>query len=252
MINILKKSPIERLCASVSITPHEMALALADLNPSMRIGDVPQDKFEQVESARTHIARAIRLHSGVKTSKDEPYRAGDIFLASFPFMEAGTPEAIIKAVTDTIDDLRGTKNWEEKALNLGGRDLVRYIKETSRSGRGQHRKLDEEQGNMKMMGLLVLLLVKKIRHNRIHSGRRTKPFSHLPRHGSADEGERDIAKRASQIHVYAKNISRITGSKPGRLTSQHALYSRGCNPHTSPTSKIYSPLLIVINRYKQD
>lgn len=53
MINILKKSPIERLCASVSITPHEMALALAGLNPSMRIGDVPQDKFEQVESART-------------------------------------------------------------------------------------------------------------------------------------------------------------------------------------------------------
>lgn len=163
MINILKKSPIERLCASVSITPHEMALALAGLNPSMRIGDVPQDKFEQVESARTMIARAIWLHSGRKAGKDEPYRAGDIFLASFPFIEAGTPEAIITAVTDAIDDLRGTKNWEEKALNLGGRRLVSHIKETSRSGRGQYkyRKLDEEQGNMKMMGLLVLLLVKK-------------------------------------------------------------------------------------------
>lgn len=161
MINILKKSPIERLCASVSITPHEMALALAGLNPSMRIGDVPQDKFEQVESARTMIARAIWLHSGKKAGKDEPYRAGDIFLASFPFIEAGTPEAIITAVTDAIDDLRGTKNWEEKALNLGGRRLVSHIKETSRSGRGQYRKLDEEQGNMKMMGLLVLLLVKK-------------------------------------------------------------------------------------------
>ncbi|EMQ9343617.1 hypothetical protein WI367_004304 [Escherichia coli] len=161
MINILKKSPIERLCASVSITPHEMALALAGLNPSMKIGDVPQDKFEQVESARTMIARAIWLHSGKKAGKDEPYRAGDIFLASFPFIEAGTPEAIITAVTDAIDDLRGTKNWEEKALNLGGRRLVSHIKETSRSGRGQYRKLDEEQGNMKMMGLLVLLLVKK-------------------------------------------------------------------------------------------
>ncbi|MCV5768439.1 hypothetical protein OFN22_33650, partial [Escherichia coli] len=76
----------------------------------------------------------------------------DIFLVSFPFIEAGTPEAIITAVTDAIDDLRGTKNWEEKALNLGGRRLVSHIKETSRSGRGQYRKLDEEQGNMKMMG----------------------------------------------------------------------------------------------------
>lgn len=120
MINILKKSPIERLCASVSITPHEMALALAGLNPSMRIGDVPQDKFEQVESARTMIARAIWLHSGKKAGKDEPYRAGDIFLASFPFIEAGTPEAIITAVTDAIDDLRGTKNWKKKHLILVG------------------------------------------------------------------------------------------------------------------------------------
>lgn len=33
MKDILRKSPIERLCVSVSITPQEMALALAGVEP---------------------------------------------------------------------------------------------------------------------------------------------------------------------------------------------------------------------------
>jgi hypothetical protein len=54
--------------------------------------------------------------------------------------------------------------WEEKACNLCGLHLVNYIKETNRSGRRQHRKQDEEDGTMKMMGLLIQLLVKKTAH----------------------------------------------------------------------------------------
>lgn len=60
--------------------------------------------------------------------------------------------------------MRGTKGWEEKARNLGGLQLVNYIKETNRSGRGQHRKQDEENGTMKMMGLIVHLLIKNQAH----------------------------------------------------------------------------------------
>ena len=161
MNNILRKSPIERLCSSVSITPHEMAVALAGLNPSMRISDVPEENFEYVDFVRTHLARAIKVYRGEKTSKDEPCHALDIFLASYPFIDTNTPEIIVQKISEAIDDLRGTKGWEEKARNLGGLQLVNYIKETNRSGRGQHRKQDEENGTMKMMGLIVHLLIKK-------------------------------------------------------------------------------------------
>lgn len=129
MNNILRKSPIERLCSSVSITPHEMAVALAGLNPSMRISDVPEENFEYVDFVRTHLARAIKVYRGEKTSKDEPCHALDIFLASYPFIDTNTPEIIVQKISEAIDDLRGTKGWEEKARNLGGLQLVNYIKE---------------------------------------------------------------------------------------------------------------------------
>ncbi len=161
MKGILRKSPIERLCVSVSITPHEMALALAGLSPSMRISDVPSENFEYVEFVRTSIARAIKVHRGVKTSKDEAWHALDVLLASYSFIDQDTPDIIVQKVSEAIDDLRGTKGWEDKARSLGGLQLVNYIKDTNRSGRGQHRKQDEENGTMKMMGVLIHLLIKK-------------------------------------------------------------------------------------------
>lgn len=161
MKDILRKSPIERLCASVSITPQEMALALAGLNPLLRISDVPTEHSEYVDMTRKSIARALKVHRDKKVSTDEACNALDILLAAFPFIEDSTPEIIVQKITEAIDDLRGTKGWEEKARNLGGLRLVNYIKDTNRSGRGQHRKQDEEDGTMKMMGVLIQLLVKK-------------------------------------------------------------------------------------------
>ncbi|EBL3413419.1 hypothetical protein BKE76_19465 [Salmonella enterica] len=127
----------------------------------MRISDVPSENHEYVDFVRTHIARAIKVHRGEKTSKDEACHALDIFLAAYPFIDTNTPEVIVQKISEAIDDLRGTKGWEEKARNLGGLQLVSYIKETNRSGRGQHRKQVEENGTMKMMGLLIHLLIKK-------------------------------------------------------------------------------------------
>lgn len=161
MKNIIRKSPIERLCVSVSITPHEMALALAGLNPSMRLSDVPEEYSGYVDFVRTGLARAIKVHRGEKTSKDEACHSLDILLASYSYIEEDTPEIIIEKINEAIDDLRGTKGWEDKARNLGGLSLVKHIKETNRSGRGQHRKADEEKGTMKMMGILIHLLIKK-------------------------------------------------------------------------------------------
>ncbi|WP_314141010.1 hypothetical protein [Buttiauxella noackiae] len=172
MKDILRKSPIERLCVSVSITPQEMALALAGLNPSMRISDVPPEHSDYVELTRRSIARALKVYMDKKIATDEACNALDILLAAFPFIEETTPEIITQKVREAIDDLRGTKGWEDKARSLGGLHLVNYIKDTNRSGRGQHRKQDEEAGTMKMMGVLIHLLVKKSGESSyINSGR---------------------------------------------------------------------------------
>lgn len=75
MNNILRKSPIERLCSSVSITPHEMAVALAGLNPSMRISDVPEENFEYVDLSELilpELSRCTEVKKLVKTSLAMP------------------------------------------------------------------------------------------------------------------------------------------------------------------------------------
>lgn len=118
MNNILRKSPIERLCSSVSITPHEMAVALAGLNPSMRISDVPEENFEYVDFVRTHLARAIKVYRGEKTSKDEPCHALDIFLASYPFIDTNTPEIIVQKISEAIDDCVAPRAGKKKPETL--------------------------------------------------------------------------------------------------------------------------------------
>jgi transposase-like protein len=121
MKDILRKSPIERLCVSVSITPQEMALALAGLNPLTRISDVPEEYYDYVDHTRRAIARALKVYRDKKITTDEACNALDILLAAFPFVEESTPEIITQKVTEAIDDLRGTKGWD---WPLNSRQLV--------------------------------------------------------------------------------------------------------------------------------
>lgn len=116
MEDILRKSPIERLCASVSITPQEMALALAGLNPLMRISDVPPEHSDYVDLTRKSIARALKVHRDKKITTDEACNALDILLAAFPFVEESTPEIIAQKVTEAIDDLRAQKDGKRKPV----------------------------------------------------------------------------------------------------------------------------------------
>ncbi|MFC7510044.1 hypothetical protein ACFQUX_28460 [Pantoea stewartii] len=46
-------------------------------------------------------------------------------------------------------------------MAFGGRTLVELVAQVRKSGRGQHRKSDEEVGTFKMMGLLLQLLAQK-------------------------------------------------------------------------------------------
>lgn len=134
MRDIIRKTPIERLCVSVSISPLEMALALAGLNPNMRIGDVPSEHFEYVDMVRKALAKALRIYRNEKTATDEACHALDVLLAAFLFTDPSTPEIIIQKIEEAIDDLRGTKGWEDKARKLGGLALIRHIKDTNKSG----------------------------------------------------------------------------------------------------------------------
>lgn len=161
MRDIIRKTPIERLCVSVSISPLEMALALAGLNPNMRIGDVPSEHFEYVDMVRKALAKALRIYRNEKTATDEACHALDVLLAAFLFTDPSTPEIIIQKIEEAIDDLRGTKGWEDKARKLGGLALIRHIKDTNKSGRGLHRREDEAESTDKLMAMLIKLLAEK-------------------------------------------------------------------------------------------
>lgn len=161
MVSLLDKSPIDFLVSSASIEPQEMGLVMVGLNPNMRMTDVPSGLKGHVDTIRRCIARAIEAYTGNKVNTNTPCLALDVLLAGYPFINESTPKVVTLRIEEAIDRVRGKELGKEKAEALGGIGLYNFIEETNKSGRGQHRKKDEDIGTLKMMGLLIKLITKK-------------------------------------------------------------------------------------------
>ncbi|MBT0730763.1 hypothetical protein [Rosenbergiella nectarea] len=161
MSSLLDKSPIDFLVSSAAITPQEMSLVMVGLNPNMGMTYVPKELKSHVDTIRYCISSAVSAYTSDKIKTTTPCLALDILLAGYPFINESTPKVVIFRIEEAINRVRGTEKGKERAEALGGIGLYNYIQETNKSGRGQHRKKDEDTGTLKMMGLLIKLLSEK-------------------------------------------------------------------------------------------
>jgi len=161
MKSFSKRTPFERLCQLVTVTPHEVALAIAGINPAFKIGEVPEDSREMVYSLRKAISRALKNHLNQHVSTDNDVDATLVFASAFLFIDESTPNTIVEKINNCINLISSTNQWESILYNLGGIALRAEGESRRKSGRGLHRKQDEDEANMKMIAVLIHLLIKK-------------------------------------------------------------------------------------------
>lgn len=161
MENFSKKTPLERLTQLVAVTPHEVALSLAGLNPAFRISEVPDEIRPFVHSVRQAIARALKNHLKKHVATDEAIDASLVFASAYLFIEPTTPDIITTKIGESVDWLSRFNNWRVSLYELGGLALLDDVAARKKSGRGQHRKDDEQHNTDKLIALLVMLLVQK-------------------------------------------------------------------------------------------
>lgn len=161
-MKILNRNAFERLAAQRLVTIAEVVNSLYSINPNIKTKDLDEEYAEAVQDTRKSVTRNIRylkIHVG---SVNEELDADLAFAAAYDYIMHGvTPEEIIERIKEGIIAFHYSNNWERYMMGFGGRALVDIVAQVRKTGRGQHRKSDEEVGTLKMMGLLIRLLAEK-------------------------------------------------------------------------------------------
>ncbi|EPA9245327.1 hypothetical protein [Yersinia enterocolitica] len=201
MVKLLSSGVFERLISQRLVTINEVVNSLYGLNPNTKTIDLPNEISEEAQDIKKIISRNIRstgLHIGsVNTEID----ADLIFAACIDYIREGiTPPEIIGRVREAVMEFVYVNDWEKYIFAFGGRTLVDDIAKIRKTGRGQHRKTDEEAGTLKMMGLLIKLLAEK--HPTQKYGTSEKP--------TISEIYKDILDVIQKENATAKGVGRST------------------------------------------
>ncbi|EBP0012578.1 hypothetical protein HX37_17540 [Salmonella enterica] len=161
-MKILNINAFERLASQRLVTISEVVNALYGLNPNVKTKDLDPDITEEVQDIRKTITRNIRYLKIHVSSVNDELDSDLVFAAAHDYMMQGiTPEVIIERGKNAIVTFFYANDWQKYMMAFGGRSLVDEVAQIRKTGRGQHRKTDEETGTLKMMGLLIKLLAEK-------------------------------------------------------------------------------------------
>ncbi|EAP3677015.1 hypothetical protein EAP82_23565 [Salmonella enterica] len=161
-MKILNINAFERLASQRLVTISEVVNALYGLNPNVKTKDLDPVITEEVQDIRKTITRNIRYLKIHVSSVNDELDSDLVFAAAHDYMRQGiTPEIIIERGKSAIVTFFYTNDWQRYMMAFGGRSLVDEVAQIRKTGRGQHRKTDEETGTLKMMGLLIKLLAEK-------------------------------------------------------------------------------------------
>ncbi|MCI1029785.1 hypothetical protein [Pantoea dispersa] len=161
-MQLLNIGVFERITSQRMVTIAEVINTLYGINPNKKLKELPDDVAEEASDIRKAITRNIRsLNISLLTVNDE-VDADLVFAAAHDFMRQGiTPEIILKRGREALLTFLYRNDWEKYMFAFGGRSLVETMSSVRKTGRGQHRKTDEENGTLKMMGALIKLLAAK-------------------------------------------------------------------------------------------
>ena len=161
-MKMFNRNVYERLVAQRLVTIAEVVNSLYAINPNTKTKDLSEEYIEEIQETRKAVIRNIRYLNIRVASVNEEINADLAFAAAYDYlMEEITPEEIIERVKEGVIAFHYSNDWQEYMMAFGGRTLVELVAQVRKSGRGQHRKSDEEDGTFKMMGLLLQLLAQK-------------------------------------------------------------------------------------------
>lgn len=202
-MKMLSRSAFERLTTQRLVTVSEVVNSLYALNPNIKTKDIGQDYSEEIQDTRKAVVRNIRYLNIRVGGVSEELDADLVFAAAYDYlMPEITPEEIIERVREGVIAFHYNNEWQKYMMAFGGRSLVELVGQVRKTGRGQHRKSDEEAGTQKMMGLLIRLLAEK--HPNGKYGDVDKP--------KISEIYKDVLALAEKAQVSDKGIKRATFS----------------------------------------
>ncbi|MEX3064014.1 hypothetical protein AB4K26_21385 [Klebsiella variicola] len=162
MVRLLGTSVFERLASQRLVTISEVVYSLYGLNPNSKSSDLPKEVADEAQDIRKTISRNLRSAGFRIGSVSTELDADLIFAACIDYInEEITPPVIFQRVKEAVEGFVYTNDWEKYMYAFGGRSLLEDVAKIRKTGRGQHRKVDEENGTLKMMGLLIKLLAEK-------------------------------------------------------------------------------------------
>ncbi|MHB2095865.1 hypothetical protein [Pantoea dispersa] len=200
-MQLLNIGVFERITSQRMVTIAEVINTLYGINPNKKLKELPDDVAEEASDIRKAITRNIRsLNISLLTVNDE-VDADLVFAAAHDFMRQGTtPEIILKRGREALLTFLYRNDWEKYMFAFGGRSLVETMSSVRKTGRGQHRKTDEENGTLKMMGALIKLLAAK--HPTGKYGSVEKP--------TISEIYKDVLSLLEKENVSTKGLGRST------------------------------------------
>lgn len=202
-MKLLNIDVFERLASQRLVTIAEVANSLYGINPNTKTKDLSEDIIEDMQDIRKTISRNIRYLNIRVGSVNEELDADLVFAAAHDLMRNGvTPEVILERGRDAITSFVGTNDWQKYMMAFGGRTLVESVAQIRKSGRGQHRKTDEESGTLKLIGLLIKLLAEK--HPSKKYGPVVKP--------TISEIYKDVVKLVESESLSIKGVGKSTFS----------------------------------------
>ncbi|KGT88314.1 hypothetical protein NG99_21380 [Erwinia typographi] len=200
-MKILNINAFERLAAQRLVTIAEVVNAIYAINPNTKVKDLNEDDVEEIQDIRKAVTRNIRYLKIRVGSVNEELDADLAFAAAYDYIsEDITPKEIIERIKDAVIAFHYSNDWQNYMMAFGGRSLVEIVGQVRKTGRGQHRKSDEEKGNQKMMGLLIKLLADK--HSSGKYGETHKP--------KISEIYKDVLALAEKEKISDKGIKRAT------------------------------------------
>ncbi|EAW1320364.1 hypothetical protein AHX51_17845 [Salmonella enterica subsp. diarizonae] len=158
-MNRVKKSDEKFYISRIArITPREVALAMMGfdcLDDDAALTKTQRKVFDKLKVA---ITRNLQLVES-KPSYSGTYDAYKVLCAAFKLQDETTPKEVRDEINKAIITMmQKEEKWNDIFKNMGGDELCQAAKRLRNNKRGLHKRDDEEQNDLKLIGLLVRLL----------------------------------------------------------------------------------------------
>ncbi|MGR7527380.1 hypothetical protein [Klebsiella aerogenes] len=200
MTSFIKLELFEREAATPELNVKQLSLLLCGEDPELKTADIPDEKQEAYNIYYRYISK-WRQASGVLHGGNGSNQPADVMFAmAYPLIDADlTPESIKKRCFDAVALIANRNGGKEILYKIGGEHLYNIGVEIGRNKRGAHRKIDEESNSLKLLGLLCILLAKKVGHSYLKNG---EP--------AISSIYNDVVKLAEDEEISLKGISKST------------------------------------------